>query len=129
MDFTWAVKQMNKGKEVRRSEWRNEEYRIFKTRYIIEAKTDSSNDTEKAFFSISDFEDDDWELFEEPEETLSDKIGNAICFGSMAKVCTVEDIKEFILRIKGIGFFNAVADDTRHDILVDIDKLAGERFK
>lgn len=73
----------------------------------------------------------EWEL-EEEDESLSSKVKEV---PDRKVKCTYwycykeEDIKTFIQRIKSIGFFNAVAEDTRHDIFVDIDKEAGPRFR
>jgi hypothetical protein len=69
----------------------------------------------------------DWVLL---DDTLSDKIKEVFDCEARRMYCYKEkDVKILIQRIKGIGFFNAVADDTRHDIFVDIDKLTGPRFK
>lgn len=126
---------MKEGKEVRRQVWLNKAYRMYLEHEMITAKTHrSKNLIEKAYFKTIDFEADDWEYYKEPVKTLSNKVelGNVIGKNLIPKAMDVykeKDVKEFIMRIKGIGWFNSIPDDTRHDIFIDIDKLAGDRFK
>lgn len=140
MDFTWALKQMNEGKEVRRPVWCNKGYRMYLEHGMVTAKTHrSKNLIEKAYFKISDFRANDWEYYEEPMKTLSDKTDNAISFGATAEVCTIEDVKEFIEEIKeeldkkyvSVGKHTTLEYNRTwvENMCKIIDKFAGDRFK
>ena len=95
MDFMQAVNEMKQGKKVRRKninlifEFQND---LLKTNYPISSKT----------LRLRDFLATDWEVVEEPKQTLSDKrIDEPDCERcSKGRIYAQNDVKIFIKTIK-----------------------------
>jgi len=130
MDFTDALAWMEQGKKLLRRSWEDSgRYYYFDDDGFL-----CSSQYGRTMLNIKETEADDWEFFEEPEKTLSDKVDNAIVFGDVTKVCTVEDIKEFIKQIKKkitkSSHFDGEFTICETEIVSEIiDELAGERFE
>lgn len=101
MDFKWAMKQLTEGQKVRRDYW-------FEGQYYVMGKCgiELCNE-ETAQIYTTEILATDWVLFEEPKQTLSDNIqtihstdSNDKCVINCNEWCKVEDIKEFINKVK-----------------------------
>jgi len=95
--FKQAIKWLKEGKKVRRSIWNDEQY-IFLCDDSFEGRKILLQNNKEVHLKFKQFDADDWEIYEEKEKTLSDKIYEK-SFGFDGKL-HVEDVKESIGNIK-----------------------------
>ena len=130
MNVKWAVERIIENKKVRCSDWYDEHYIYLGEGKIIDERGSTW------IWSTSHILEDNWELFEEPNFKLSDKlqvggIGHELYFE--------EDIKEFIKQLKNrldkkyvnVGKHTELLYNKGwvEDIVNIIDDLLGDRFK
>jgi len=99
MNFMEAVNEMKKGNKIRRPEMeKNEYFDIYD-----ETFTFNKNGFRHCGCSFPNFKDvhrTDWEIYEEPKQTLWDKQPNAPGFGNFRTEDVKEAIKDFLTWIK-----------------------------
>ena len=131
--FSWAVTQMNMGKKVQRHGWRE--------KYIYADSTNNNElrwgDFEGNFhIALVTFEQTDWEIYEEPNKTLSNQIkpgqmdgGNGMGSREMIRA---DDVKTFIQALKmnlyGNNYINTNGKAVK-EIRKIIDEMVGDKLK
>ena len=124
--FRQAIKWMEQGKKIKREKWDDLTWLYLDTtggQDNHKIKGDSPGTME--FLGYHSFIADDWEIREEPKETLSDNIMNTEERGYDVPNCIpVGDVKEFIQQLK-----QRVKDKQIETFIEDIDELVGDKLK
>lgn len=117
MNFTDAVKEMKKGKKVRR---KGNDYFCYLTEDDIVTTSNTTKDMPFPYISVETIESTDWEVVEEKQPTLSDKIIPLNKYSYTKGQLYVEDVQEFIKEIMNL--------QPTLPALNKIKELAGERL-
>lgn len=129
MNFSWAVQQLREGKKVRRKVW-DSPGRIDYVEINKDTKGLVTNHGGYRIFFLTDYNATDWELFEKPKETLSDKVIEKTPYDAPYEYIHAhyneKDILEFIKKLEK-EFCDGCLQST-DEIRKKLYELAGERF-
>jgi hypothetical protein len=122
MNFMEAVKEMEKGKRVRRNQHKSTLPWRYDGRFYIEQDTDKSYSQ----FSLSHIQATDWEVVEEPKQTLYEKALTSVCFGDSVIVIDLDDVKQALKELR--AWLDSEETDYEHDIRFKLKEIFGEEM-
>ena len=127
-NFKQAIKWLKEEKKVKRPSWEEDSYWIIGSEGVISWK-----DGTTAHVHLNQIEADDWEVFEDKEESLSDKTFYAVAPSNepaFGRDCVnVKDVRWFIRKNLNLTRKFMLGDITWTELREKQDKLAGDKFK
>lgn len=124
-DFMQAGEWLKEGKSVRRKYYLNPKFRIFMEGALFFNLSGDYVEKISNIFESEDFFAKDWEIFEEDNKSLSDKIETNPWLGSC---CKFNDVKKFINKLK-MEFCDCNEIDGVCKYCNVIERESGEKFK